>query len=701
VRPPRVLEPLIERLSERPGPDLRLALLRLAVLLPALACVGWLFVVGSSGDDRLGWALAIVAVQAAMACAMLASVAVRPGRIDARRVLGMLGDYGAIAGLMTLYGRELAPLYVACLWLTIFIGRTYGPRFLAMATGIACASFSLVALVNPWWRSEPYLAFGLLLGLLVIPLHLRGALIAMGGVSGEVRRGGESRGRFLADLTHELRPPLQTLTETAEVLAGTPLSPEQRECVETMRASARSALLLAEESLDAAAGHGATQTCVPFRLREALRDAAAAVRPIADGSSIRLEILCADDAPENLAGDAQTLRQALGRLLHDAVRSGTRGTVTLSVSRLPAADPHAARLGFKVVHDGRGATRRSGARHTDAGAAWFTAVAAALVERLGGRLATDRDRDGMHARFELAFAPPAGAAPQAEHGQGKVVAFDDPFVRHRARVRSLRVLVADGHAADQLVLRRLLERAGHRPEAVADADTLLDRLADGGYDAVVLDLHLPGGCGIDLVRHARHLELGSRRTPLIVLATDICPDTRRRALQAGVGSFLGRPLVAVELLDALAAAADDGAATRPQPAPRMAREAVVLDETVLAELAALRLGGNFLQQFVEQCLRDAARCLADVEACALRADWDGVRDACQAAKGVAGNLGATQLAAACGEGLRPARHDLPRTWQTYLRALHDHLARVRLRAPEALQRLRDQAPAGDRGGNEA
>jgi two-component system sensor histidine kinase RpfC len=698
VRQPRVLEPLVERLRGRSDPDRRLALLRLAVALPALACVGWLLVRGPSGDDRLGWALAIVAVEVAMACALLASVDLRPGRINARRVLGMLGDYGAIAGLMTLYGRELAPLYVACLWLTIFIGRWFGPRLLAIATGIACASFALVALVNPWWRSEPYLASGLLLGLLTMPLLLRRALAAMGGVPGEVRQDDESGGRLLADLAHELRPLLQAVSQTAEVLAGTRLSHEQRECVETMRGSARSALLLLDDSFDVA-GRGATRTRVPFRLREVLRDAAAAVRPIADGNSIRLEGRCADEAPDELAGDARTLRQALVRLLHDAVRSGTHGTVTLSVSCLPCADPRAARLRFEVVHDGCNATRPSGARNSDAGAARFAALAAALVERLGGRLA--RDGDGTRAGFDLAFPPPGAAAVQPEPGHGNVVAFDDPFVRHRARVRPLRVLVADDHAADQLVLRRLLERAGHRPEVVGDADSLLDRLADGGYDAVVLDLHLPGTCGIELVRHARHLELGSRRTPLIALATDISPETRRRALQAGVGSFLGRPLVAAELLDALAAAADEGAAAQSQPAPRTVREAVVLDETVLAELAALRLGGDFVQQFVDQCLRDAARCLADLEACALQADWDGVRDACQAAKGVAGNMGATQLSAACDEGLRPARHDLPRTWQSYLRALHDHLARVRQRVPGALQRLREQAPAGDRGGNEA
>jgi two-component system sensor histidine kinase RpfC len=288
------------------------------------------------------------------------------------------------------------------------------------------------------------------------------------------------------------------------------------------------------------------------------------------------------------------------------------------------------------------------------------------------------------------------AAPPAAAESGNVIVFDDPFVRHRARVRSLRVLVADDQPANQLVLRRLLERAGHRPEVVGDGEALLDRLADGGYDAVVLDVHMPGTSGIDVIKQARYLEMGARRTPLIALTADATPDTRAAAEKAGVSMFLTKPVVAAELLDALAAMAGDGA-----PAPvetlRVARDAVVLDEAVLAELASLRLGTDFVANFVDQCLRDAARCLATLEARGEACDWDGVRDACHAAKGVAGNMGATQFAAACGEGMRPSHDEMAREWRSYLASLHEHLGRVRQHAPEVLQRLQALAGSDDRG----
>jgi two-component system sensor histidine kinase RpfC len=479
-----------------------------------------------------------------------------------------------------------------------------------------------------------------------------------------------------------------------------------------MQASARSLLLLVEDVLDITAiESGKLQRHEgPFRLREVARGVSTMLQPMATEKNLCFETRFADDVPDALVGDAPHLRQVLVNLLHNAIKFTDAGSVSLSASRA-GGDGNGVRLRFEVLDTGPGIPDAIKARIFEAfeqgdpsisrrfgGTGLGTTIARTLVELLGGRIGVeDNPGGGTRFWFELPFERDSVQPAPAEPAAGNVIAFDDPFVRHRARVRALRVLVADDQPANQLVLRRLLERAGHRPEVVGDGESLLDRLAEGGYDAVVLDVHMPGTSGIDVIKQARYLEMGARRTPLIALTADATPDTREAAQQAGVSLFLTKPVVASELLDALASVAGDASAQPAVEAVRMPREAVVLDESVLAELASLRLGGDFVHKFVEQCIRDAARCLAELETCAQRGDWDGVRDACHAAKGVAGNMGATQLAAACSEGMRPARSHLPRDWRTYLRSLHEHLARVRLRAPEALQRLEELADPGDRG----
>lgn len=712
MRPPAILEPIAARFRGRPDSEHQQAFVRLAIAALLLAYLGWLALRYGFDDGKLALVFAIMAAETVLAAGLLVAIAVRPGRSDLRRIVGMVGDYGTLAGVMTIHGRELAPLYIIYLWTTIGNGLRYGVRFLLGATALACGSFLVVILANTWWQEQPYLAWGLFIGLVAIPLYQRSLLNALTRAMEEARQANEAKSRFLANMSHEFRTPLNGIVGMSDLLAGTRLTPEQRECVDVMQASARSLLMLVEDVLDITAIESGKlqRRDGPFRLREVSRGVSTMLQPMATEKNLRFSTRFADDVPDALVGDAPHLRQVLVNLLHNAIKFTDQGAVDLVVSRLPDADG-VARLRFEVVDTGPGVPDPIKARIFEAfeqgdpsisrrfgGTGLGTTIARTLVELLGGRIGLeDNPGGGTRFWFELPFQRDAADEGQPLPVAGNVIAFDDPFVRHRARVRTLRVLVADDQPANQLVLRRLLERAGHRPEVVGDGETLLDRLAEGGYDAVVLDVHMPGTSGIDVIKQARYLEMGARRTPLIALTADATPDTRHAAQQAGVSVFLTKPVVAAELLDALASVAGDGAPIAANEPVRMPREAVVLDESVLAELASLRLGGDFVQKFVEQCLRDAARCLGDIETCAQRGDWDGVRDACHAAKGVAGNMGASQLAAACSEGMRPSRAELPQDWRSYLRSLHEHLARVRLRAPEALQRLQELADPGDRG----
>src|SRR3546814_6970705 len=74
------------------------------------------------------------------------------------------------------------------------------------------------------------------------------------------------------------------------------------------------------------------------------------------------------------------------------------------------------------------------------------------------------------------------------------------------------------------------------------------------------------------------------------------------------------------------------------------------------------LGEEFVQRFLVECVRDARKCLADLDAAGRKASWEEFRDACHALKGAAGNMGAIRLADTASEGMRMASDRLLAEW---------------------------------------
>jgi two-component system sensor histidine kinase RpfC len=160
----------------------------------------------------------------------------------------------------------------------------------------------------------------------------------------------------------------------------------------------------------------------------------------------------------------------------------------------------------------------------------------------------------------------------------------------------------------------------------------------------------------------------------------------RACEQAGARAFLTKPIVVGRLLDALADVALGSSDSQIKPAQVVAEAQAaetVISRNVLEELAELHLGGDFLGLFLDECLRDALKSISELERTGAAAQWDLFRDHCHALKGVAGNMGAVQLAAAASDTMRLGNWQYPREWRHRIRGLREHLerARVALKVP--------------------
>lgn len=171
-----------------------------------------------------------------------------------------------------------------------------------------------------------------------------------------------AKSEFLAIVSHEIRTPINGVIGFAQILADSPLSPEQREQVAIIKSSGHALEKLIADILDLSkieAGKIEIESA-PFGLHRTIEEVIAFFQPRARASALTLTASIAPDVPQIVNTDEARLRQILTNLIGNALKFTERGSITIHVSCM-RGEPvsmrdtrRALRLFFSVADTGIG-----------------------------------------------------------------------------------------------------------------------------------------------------------------------------------------------------------------------------------------------------------------------------------------------------------------------------------------------------------
>jgi two-component system sensor histidine kinase RpfC len=316
-------------------------------------------------------------------------------------------------------------------------------------------------------------------------------------------------------------------------------------------------------------------------------------------------------------------------------------------------------------------------------------------------LLTDDSGDGLPAgivrsRFVTTLATPLDplklmAGLRIARGNNAAERSDDARIRAIvAPSRPLSILVAEDNRTNQMVVTKILERAGYRATIVNDGEAALDVLNVREFDLVLMDVNMPVMNGIEATKLYRFASLGRSRVPIVALTADATEEVARRCEEAGMDACLTKPIEPRRLLEIIetlvydasknpqSASITSGVAgsTSARPRNRTATGAAV-DLHTLNELETLG-GKEFVDELAAQFLDDAADILRDLTEITASGNVQAFREQAHALRSAAANIGARGIYEMCLAWRQITPKDLASRGEMHLKGLREEFERVRV-----------------------
>ncbi|MFN0121433.1 MAG: response regulator [Blastocatellia bacterium] len=380
----------------------------------------------------------------------------------------------------------------------------------------------------------------------------------------EAEAANRAKSEFLANISHELRTPMNGILGMTELTLDTPLTAEQHDYLKTVQECAESLLALLNDILDLSRIEAGKleMEWINFDLHDCLETS---IRPLVLRAHDKgLEIVCdtRPDVPVYIVGDPGRLRQIIINLVGNAIKFTETGEIVLGVELLEE-DKNSALLHFSVRDTGIGIPPDK--QHAIFNA--FTQADGSVTRRYGGTglgLAITRQLVGlMEGQMWLESEPGKGSAFHfsAPFKKGAAVLLEKATVAPPEALYGREVLIVDDNSTNRRLLVEIMTSFGMRPVTATSGEEALSMIAtalsDGREFALyLLDMQMPGMDGFTLTQRIIEIPRCAKARIIILTSSGQRGDAAKCG-ELGIAGYLPKPLRQNDLLGVILMAMED------------------------------------------------------------------------------------------------------------------------------------------------
>ncbi|MDR2725230.1 MAG: response regulator, partial [Candidatus Adiutrix sp.] len=428
-----------------------------------------------------------------------------------------------------------------------------------------------------------------------------------------------AKSAFLANISHEVRTPLNGILGMADLLLRSQLTRDQLSMVGTVKNAGYSLLMVLNEILDISKIEAGKMTLenLPFNLRDLIYDATTSLASLAQNKPVEMIVNIPSEAPEYLYGDPIRIRQIVLNLVSNALRFTAKGAVDITLEILeksvlderPVANAdlksgggqptplrETAKLRFSVSDTGIGIPPEklqiifqpfeqadASTTRTHGGTGLGLAICHRLLDMMGSRLEL-ASQVGQGSTFWFDLVLPVST--------GEMIPMLSRLIHVQlAGLAGRSILLVDDNYNNRNFLMEELKSLGLNFMAAAGMDEALRylKLASSGgqpFDLVITDNLMPQKSGLDLLEEMRAEPL-YRSIPVILL-TSVEMQADQNLLS--FAAVLTKPVRPAELLVAITAALNLRSSEQAESGPpAISFQVLVVEDVEMNQIVATRL----------------------------------------------------------------------------------------------------------------